>query len=825
MGSFGEINGMRTKKPYDFQKQIIKKAVAEFKEHDRTIIAMACGSGKTLTALWIAEAMKARVTAIFAPTLGLLSQLAAEWLVNIRDKNVMSIAVCSDEKMPESIDVIRRSDEEYLFRVTLDVKEIQDYMDAYFDGVKLIFCTYQSSDLLCSAVRKNDRIDFGVFDEAHRTAGKIGSLFSSVLRNERIFIKKRLFMTATPRVYTRGPLSALELVYSMDDERHYGKICAQLSFSKAIALGIICDYKVVVSAITSGALSPENMEGQPVENVTMDARTIAIRESMVKAVEKYGVKKIISYHATIDKAHEFAFYEKDGFLPHFEKCHVSSEQSSETRNENLRRFERSSHAILTNARCLTEGIDVPAADMVAIVDPKGSEIDVAQIIGRVLRTAEGKTIGYIFVPLFLDIPSGETGAEAVRRSGYQTVWDVVKALYAIDENFRLKASAWRQKIGGGKPFGGIDFINFGIDYISDGIDPNVIKEGVDIFIAEEFGDVWDLHYGELVKFNMENGHINAPTSHFLWVWMKTQRRYWKNGRLTERQKGLLLKLGFDPYPFETRELRILEKLRKYFTEHGHCNVPHKKDIDLSKWLAEQRHKHSSGNLNPSLEEKLEEMNINWGNSDYRFFTESIRKYKAIRERDGKAPDHASKDRESKNLATYITKLRNLHKQGKLSLKKREALKDAGIILDPLWEQWLSKYRELVRLKGLNYDPNDLPDAYEKLREWIKYNLKCYRAGRLEMRKIDRFVALGIVLDKKAETDKKWKARFNIVKKYFEDHGTDRLPVEHDEYEWWRSQLRALKDGNLSEWKIPVVLSLLTDLAGKHVQRGRRGRSR
>jgi superfamily II DNA or RNA helicase len=704
--------------------------------------------------------------------------------------------------MPEAIDVIRRSDEEYPFGVTLDEKEIQDYLDADFDGAKLIFCTYQSSDLLCSAVRKNDTIDFGVFDEAHRTSGKVGSLFSSALNDERIFIKKRLFMTATPRVYTRGPLLPLELFYSMDDENHYGKICAQLSFSKAIALGIICDYKVVASAITSHALSSNNMERQSAGNGMMDARTAAVRESMVKAVEKYGVKKIISYHTTIEKAREFAFYKTDEFLPHFVKCHVSSEQSSVIRNENLRRFEKSPYAILTNARCLTEGIDVPAADMVAVVDPKGSEIDVAQLIGRVLRTAEGKEIGYIFVPLFLDIPSGETSAEAVSRSGYQTVWDVVRALYAIDEDFRQKVAARMQDVGKGEPPRDIDF-----DYISDAIDPNVIKEGVDIFITEEFGDVWDLHYGELVKYNRENGHINAPTSHFLWTWMKTQRRYWKNGRLTERQKGLLLKLGFDPCPLKTIELRILERLRKYFTEHGHCNVPHKANIELSKWLVEQRKKHSAGDLNSSLAKKLEEMNINWGDYDSRFFTESIRKYKEICERDGKAPDHTSKDKESKNLAAYITKLRSLNKQGKLELKKRKALENAGIILDPLWEQWFSKYRELVELKKLNFDLNNLPDTHGKLREWIRYNVRCYREDRLEKRKRRRLIALGIVFDKKLETEKRWKARFNVVRKYFKDHGAYRLPIGHDEYDWWRSQLRALKDNTLSKWKIPMVSSL------------------
>jgi superfamily II DNA or RNA helicase len=774
---------------------------------------MACGSGKTLVALWIAEARKDRVMAIFAPSLGLLSQIAREWLGNIRKKNVMSIAVCSDDKMSEAIDVIRLSDEEYPFRVTLDISEIQEYFAARFDGVKLIFCTYQSSDLLCAALRPNDAIDFGVFDEAHRTAGKIGALFSSALRNEKILIKKRLFMTATPRVYTRRADFARELVYSMDDKNHYGEICARLSFSEAIGLGIICDYKVVMSAITSGELSAENVQKQSGESAAMDTRTIAIRESLAKAVEKYDIKKIISYHSTIDKAFDFAFRESDEFLPHFEKCHVSSEQSSVVRSENLRRFEQSQKAILTNARCLTEGIDVPAADMVAIVDPKGSEIDIVQIIGRVLRTAEGKTRGYIFVPLFLDIPSGETVAEALERSGYQTVWDVIKALYAIDENFRQKISAWRLK-----PNGGGTGIDLAIDYISKAIDSNIIKESVDIFIAEEFGDIWDLHYGELVKFHEENGHINVPAAHFLRGWLKTQRRYWKNGFLTEYQKGMLSKLEFDPYPLETKESRILEKLREYFIINGHCNVPHKEDIQLSHWLADQRNKHIFGNLNPSLEKKLEEMNIDWGDSDDRFFAESIKKYKEICERDGKAPDHTSKDRERKNLATYITKQRSLYRQGQLPLKRIKALENAGVVLDLSWERWLSKYHELVRLKELNYDINNLPDAYENLRDWIRYNLRRHRESGLEKKKIERFSALGIVFDKKAEIRKKWQARFDIVKKHFEEHNVNRLPLGHSEFEWWRSQLRALKDNILSEWKVSAVLSLISDFSSNRAKR-------
>jgi hypothetical protein len=562
------------------------------------------------------------------------------------------------------------------------------------------------------------------------------------------------------------------------------------------------------------------MQRQSAGNGTLDARTVAIRESLVKAVEKYGVKKIISYHSTIDKAFDFAFRESDGFLPNFEKCHVSSEQSSVIRNENLRRFERSQKALLTNARCLTEGIDVPAADMVAIVDPKGSEIDIVQLIGRVLRTAEDKTRGYIFAPLFLDLNAGETVAEALKRSGYQTVWDVIKALYEIDENFRQKISMWRLA-----PNGRGMRVDFGVDCISNAIDSNIIKESVDIFIAEEFGDVWDLHYGELLRFHGENGHINVPASHFLRGWLKTQRRYWKNGFLTEYQQGMLSKLGFDPYPLETKEFRILEKLRGYFAINGHCNAPRKEDAQLSHWLANQRKKHALGNLNPSMEEKLEEMNIDWGDSDDRFFAESIRKYKAICERDGKAPDHTSKDRERKNLATYITKQRSLYRQGRLPLKRINALEGAGIILDPSWERWLSKYHELVRLKELNYDINNLPDAYENLRGWIRYNLRRYRDSALEKRKVDRFIALGIVFDRNAEIRKKWQARFNTVKKHFEEHNINRLPLGHSEYDWWRSQLRAMRDNILSEWKVSAVSSLISDFAAKHAKRRNREANR
>lgn len=776
---------------------------------------MACGSGKTLVSLWGAESFPVRTVVVFAPTLGLLAQLAREWLANSRWDDIGCLAVCSDSKLTEGFDEIRPAPEECPFAVASDKASIRDYLDSSSGDVKWIFCTYQSADILASALGENEYIDFGIFDEAHRTAGKIGTLFSFALSDERLRIRKRLFMTATPRVYTRGPASIRELGYSMDHEQHYGRTCAGISFAESVARGVICPYKVVLSIINSGALAVEQLHTRMMEEEDLDVRTAATRESFVQAVETYNIGKIITFHSTIERAREFVEKDIVGVLPEHEKLHISSEMSGDRRRAVMKRFAESPKALLSNARCLTEGIDVPSVDMVAFMDPKESEIDIVQAVGRAMRTNDEKMTGYIFVPLFLDQRSGEPLEEALKRSRYETVWDVLRAIYSFDEELQQHAALWRQDFGyTGQPHA-FSFID-SVDVLSlPRMKLDELKRSVGIFIAEELSNVWDEHYGQLVAFRDANGHIDVPVDQWLYGWIKSQRRFWDK-RLTLRQKDQLLKIGFDPQPRKTLETKYLGELRIYAKEHGHCNITGNDNPTLFKWLGDQRRKYHKGTLPANRVEELNAIGIQWDDFFTRLLHDTLQKYDAYCKEHGHpvlSSMQRAENAEERLLIARILKLRVAYREGKLTEEQIEACEKAGLDLDPRETRFKTRYEELTSLVAAGKDPNRVSSS-DPLYGWLKFIRKYYAQGQLEQDKVDKLKALGVDMDRQSMSDTDWNERFVEVKHYFETNDVQRLPTTHSCYNWWKWQLKQLEDGKVSAERADLMKSLNPKRSGR-----------
>jgi len=415
------------KKARLYQKEIVKKTVTELSRSDRATVVMPCGSGKTLVALWIIERMKVKNAVIFAPTLGLLAQTAQEFLANTKYREVGCLAICSDASVVKGLDEIRPSPEECPFAVTGNVDAVQEYLEEKNVPVKFIFCTYQSSDILGLALLRSEiTLEFAFFDEAHRTAGRADSLFTLALSDENAPIRKRLFMTATPRTY--GQSSDRLEAFSMDDFSVYGQICAKMSFSEAVGLGIICPYVITLSTVDTNSLQMELLDDEMLNDMDVSIRDIAIRENILQALKKYNVKKIITYHSTIKRAERFALGALADVMNDYEKLHVSSEMTGAQRRSVMERFQNAERAIITNARCLTEGIDVPAADMVVFADPKYAQIDIVQAVGRVMRVSEGKKVGYVFLPVFSAQSPKEAIGKAIYRTRYDRVWKIADTL-------------------------------------------------------------------------------------------------------------------------------------------------------------------------------------------------------------------------------------------------------------------------------------------------------------------------------------------------------------------------------------------------------------
>ena len=273
----------------------------------------------------------------------------------------------------------------------------------------IVFTTYQSSARLAEGTRRAGvTFDLMVLDEAHKTVGASSKPFATLLHDDRVRARRRLFMTATERVLRDDS----DDVLSMDDEQVYGQRFFQLSFKEAIRQGIICDYKILTVLVTDARIAELVEENRLVMLDAADeveAQALAAGVALNRAVREHGVRHAISFHRSIRAADRFREQQdKLNLLPEIEtttlNLHVSSRRSAGERADLLDRFAHHDYALMTNARCLTEGVDIPAVDCVLFADPKQSVIDIVQAAGRALRRHPGKEHGYILLPLV--VPSG-----------------------------------------------------------------------------------------------------------------------------------------------------------------------------------------------------------------------------------------------------------------------------------------------------------------------------------------------------------------------------------------------------------------------------------
>ena len=297
------------------QRTAIDAVVKGFRDHDRGRLIMACGTGKTLTALWIAERVQSSLTLVLVPSLSLVQQNLAEWgRHSARDFD--TLVVCSDESVAERHeDTAVQSAADLGVKVTTDSAEIRHFLSQRRKRPAVVFATYQSSDRIAKAqTGKANPFDLAICDEAHRLAGHAEGLFATVLDGKKIKARKRLFMTATPRYFKehvkkRAAELEFELV-SMDDEHAFGPEFHVLTFHEAISANppLLTDYQVVVIGVTgreAKAWVDEARLVRTTDGLNTDARTLAAQIGLAKAMKKYDLRKLITFHSSVAKAARF----------------------------------------------------------------------------------------------------------------------------------------------------------------------------------------------------------------------------------------------------------------------------------------------------------------------------------------------------------------------------------------------------------------------------------------------------------------------------------------------------------------------------------------
>ncbi|URL01833.1 DEAD/DEAH box helicase family protein [Avibacterium sp. 20-126] len=466
---------------------------------DRGKLIMACGTGKTFTSLKIAETIagKGKNVLFLVPSLALLSQSLTEWTQEA-DIPVHSFAVCSDSDVGKQHkendeDLIQTYIHELQYPATTNAESLFKAVTFRHsnEAMTVVFSTYHSIDVIHQAQQKGlAPFDLVICDEAHRTTGasfdddENESAFLRIHNNDYINAHKRLYMTATPRIYTEDARKTEGvMVYSMDDKNLFGDEFYTINFSSAVKRGLLVDYKVLVLAVEESHINRRLEYLLNRENNEIQVDDAAKIVGCWKALSKYGIeddladdsqpmKRAVAFCQVIEKDYKgskhkvsskaiaemfdtvVTAYQKQEIEALNEinpelarnqsltlKCeaeHVDGSMNASEKSSKINWLKADSDEktcrILSNVRCLSEGVDVPALDAVLFLTARNSQVDVVQSVGRVMRKAEGKKRGYVILPVV--IPANKTPEEALNdNENYRVVWQVLNALRSHDDRF------------------------------------------------------------------------------------------------------------------------------------------------------------------------------------------------------------------------------------------------------------------------------------------------------------------------------------------------------------------------------------------------------
>ncbi len=489
---------------YPFQRECVDDILKTFETHDRCQLIMACGTGKTLTSLRMTEELlqdsSSKLVLFLAPSISLISQSMRVWANEIKGP-MQTFAVCSKGDASN----LEKEDQGSLIDVPFPASTNPETLaKRYLAGRKrakslgamtIIFSTYQSIQVVMDAQKLGlPKFDLIICDEAHRTVSAVakddpdGACFMKVHSNDNVRAKRRLYMTATPRIFgEEAKRKAGEYgaeIASMDDESIFGPVAHRISFGRAVQEDLLSDYRIVVMAISQSVISEQMQQIMANHNHELEMPDVAkmigcwkalqsrvesdesftnlnnalenISTSVEEKERRRHLRHAIAFASSIKVSKAITDQFNDVINAYIDASEDDTDQmegSVEHVDGTMPACDRKGKIawlaetdpskdecrILSNVRCLSEGIDVPNLDAVMYLSSRKSKVDIIQSVGRVMRKAPGKRYGYIIIPVF--IPEGAEDESVLENSSYQTVWDVVRALRSHDERLDAKINA------------------------------------------------------------------------------------------------------------------------------------------------------------------------------------------------------------------------------------------------------------------------------------------------------------------------------------------------------------------------------------------------
>jgi len=602
-------NNFKKFNPLPHQELAINKVDKHFENNDRAQLILPCGAGKSLTSLWIKEKLNPVNTIVLVPSLALLRQMKNEWARHKKTK-YKYLCVCSEKDIDRDAQLTEFSLAEIGGNVSLNPNVIANFLKNTKTKSKIIFSTYQSLQEVEKATNllDNFKFDLAICDEAHKTSGNKQKVFGIIHEDFRIGVVKRLYMTATPRVASQQLKNLLgdkiKFLYDMSNERVFGREAHRMSFAEAIP-DILCDYKI----IGIGVSDREVKKFLDQRNYVTNDETIdeyAHNYALKIAMEKYKAFHALSFHHTVNGSKSFSERHSNLFGDSIFSKFVSGHQSSGVRQSILKEFSKRDIGIVANARCLTEGVDVPTIDLIYFCDPKNSKVSIVQAAGRALRKDRTgkKTLGYIVVPIFHKLE--DDIEKAVDRSVFKNVIQVIRSLCDHDERLQAEINDIAFKKGKKNKNSKIEF-SFSNDETERIIKLVGFKEKLktSLFnqIIEKTNDSWDLRYRELKEYHNANGNSDVPARYenrALGTWCVAQRVRFKAGKLSAIEIKKLENLDFNFKPRGDNFKYFTNTLVKFKSKYGHCDVPIYSDDfpKLGKLVNRYRHIYKKGVKRP-----------------------------------------------------------------------------------------------------------------------------------------------------------------------------------------------------------------------------------
>jgi hypothetical protein len=625
----------------------------------------------------------------------------------------------------------------------------------------------------------------------------------------------------------------------MDDEELFGPVFHRLTFGQAIDQGLLSNYRVVIVGIDDPTLAAAVRDRHLVrpdgtDDVT-DAATLARLVVVARAMSKFDLHRVLTFHNRVDRARKFAqrlpaiceWVGQDAPLA-LGADYVSGRMSAGQRSIALQRLRQASADapyVLANARCLAEGVDVPNLDGVVFVEPRSSQIDIVQAVGRAIRSAPNKTVGTIVLPLLVqDDPTSEL---ALADSDFATIWQVLRALRAHDETLAEEFDEIRRELGrtGERPTLP-DRIEL---HVPSTIDASAF-DSLTLRVVEGASASWDFHYGLLQAFVAREGHASPAKTYEengrrLGAWLMLQRTLGLAGQLPPARRALLE--AIPGWVWDMRRSswqRNFTALVAYVAEHGHANPPQStvyQGLKLGQWVLQQRKAYSRKALDPSAVTALSDLQgWKWvGVADS--LPEYLLALSAYREANGHLRVPALHREGDLPLGAWFAMRRRFFAQGSLNPRVREAL-DAQF---PGWSDdidprvgagqrptkvWFEKFELLKRFVEVH--GTVLVGQSEKfegvsLGPWVHGQRRAYELGGLHEKKVELLAALdGWTWTPR---DDMWRAALDALCEYYARTGRLKPPQGRDAEDqtirrWVHKQRAAYAAGTLKEWKIAML---------------------